>query len=40
MQVFADKIVFYAGGGITEGSNVDKEWEETEQKMQTLISLL
>lgn len=40
MQVFADKIAFYAGGGITAGSNADAEWEEAEQKMQTLISLL
>ncbi|MFM1912226.1 MAG: Isochorismate synthase [Bacteroidota bacterium] len=28
---------FYAGGGITENSNPQKEWEETELKIQTML---
>ncbi|MBK7958288.1 MAG: chorismate-binding protein [Bacteroidetes bacterium] len=40
MQVFSDKIALYAGGGITAGSVIDEEWEEAEQKMNTLLSLL
>nr|WP_321410933.1 isochorismate synthase [uncultured Carboxylicivirga sp.] len=30
----------YLGGGLTRGSEVNKEWEETELKAQTLLSVL
>ena len=40
MQVFNDRIRLYAGAGITADSLPHKEWEETEHKMNTLLSLL
>jgi isochorismate synthase len=40
MQVFGDQVVLYAGAGITSDSDPQKEWEETENKMQVLESLL
>ncbi|MFT6855557.1 MAG: isochorismate synthase [Cyclobacteriaceae bacterium] len=40
MQVFQDGIRLYAGAGITADSIPSKEYEETEQKMNTLLSLL
>jgi isochorismate synthase len=40
MQYMADQVFLYAGGGITAQSDVDKEWKETEYKLQTLSSLL
>ncbi|MEQ8549545.1 MAG: chorismate-binding protein [Cyclobacteriaceae bacterium] len=40
MQVFDDSIRLYAGAGITADSLPHKEWEETEHKMNTLLSLL
>lgn len=36
-QVFSDKMVLYLGGGITKGSNLKLEWEETEEKAKTLL---
>lgn len=36
VQVLKDKLVFYAGAGITEDSNPEKEWIETEQKCNVL----
>ncbi len=39
-QIFENKIAFYAGGGITEDSDLLSEWEETEVKMGTLLELL
>jgi isochorismate synthase len=30
----------YVGGGITASSIAEKEWEETENKSQTLLKLL
>jgi isochorismate synthase EntC len=29
----------YAGAGITEGSNAENEWEETNQKLLTMLAL-
>jgi len=40
MQVTPHHILLYAGGGITLRSLPEKEWEETEWKMQTLEQLL
>ncbi|MCC5921402.1 MAG: chorismate-binding protein [Cyclobacteriaceae bacterium] len=34
-----DKVCFFAGAGITEDSDPEKEWEETEMKINTLASL-
>ena len=36
-QVFPDKMVLYLGGGITKGSDLKLEWEETEEKAKTLL---
>lgn len=33
-------ILLYAGGGITRDSNSEKEWEETERKLSTLMTFL
>ncbi|WP_066629223.1 chorismate-binding protein [Labilibacter marinus] len=33
-------VDLYLGGGITEGSDVEKEWQETELKSQTMLSVL
>lgn len=40
MQLFADGINLYAGGGITADSEPEKEWQETENKMEVLAALL
>ena len=37
MQVFPSKMVLYLGGGITQGSQLEAEWDETEQKAKTLL---
>lgn len=37
MQVFPNKMVLYLGGGITQSSQLEAEWEETEQKAKTLL---
>lgn len=39
MQVFKDRAVLYAGGGLTKGSEVEKEWEETQEKTRTLLNV-
>ncbi|QSE96841.1 isochorismate synthase [Fulvivirga lutea] len=33
-------ITFFAGAGVTEDSNPEKEWEETELKMNTLLNVI
>lgn len=40
MKVLADKLALYVGGGITEGSVAMDEWNETEMKADTLLSVL
>jgi isochorismate synthase len=35
-----DKALFYAGAGITEGSDAQKEWIETELKCDTLLRII
>ncbi|NEN22927.1 hypothetical protein G3O08_05370 [Cryomorpha ignava] len=37
MQVFPTKMVLYLGGGITQESQLEDEWDETEQKAKTLL---
>jgi isochorismate synthase len=40
MRVLSKSIALYLGGGITAESEVQKEWEETQQKAKTLLSAL
>lgn len=39
-RIDSDSIHFYAGGGILPSSRLQTEWEETEEKLQTIRSLL
>lgn len=39
MQLTQNEIRFFAGGGILCGSDAESEWNETEDKMQTMRSL-
>ncbi|NJK84679.1 MAG: chorismate-binding protein [Bacteroidales bacterium] len=40
MKVLTDKFALYAGVGITSGSIPESEWEETNQKKMTLLSVI
>ena len=40
MQLFAACAVLYAGAGVTAISDVEKEWEETDLKQQTMLKVL
>ena len=40
MQIVGQKGILYAGGGITEFSNPEKEWLETEMKCRTLLDVI
>ena len=40
MHIQPDKLTLYAGGGIVTGSDPDKEWEETEKKMDVMLSVV
>ncbi|MCF4102616.1 chorismate-binding protein [Gillisia sp. M10.2A] len=40
MQLVGNKAVLYIGGGITKDSNAEKEWEETQNKAQTMKAVL
>jgi len=40
MQVFSEKLALYLGAGITEQSDPEAEWVETENKARTLLDLL
>jgi len=39
-EVTTTSIIAYAGGGITEGSNIDSEWKETEAKSESILGLI
>ncbi|MCF8334637.1 MAG: chorismate-binding protein [Bacteroidales bacterium] len=39
MQVFENYAALYAGGGLTSGSHPESEWQETEQKAETLLNI-
>lgn len=39
-KIFQNKIVAFAGGGITPKSNPEKEWQETELKSQAILNHL
>ena len=40
MQLLSQEAVLYAGAGVTIDSNPEKEWQETEMKLQTLLNVL
>jgi isochorismate synthase len=40
LKVYDDRLVLYIGGGITLDSVPEEEWEETEIKAETLLSVL
>ena len=40
MQIFPDRYLLYAGGGILRESTEEREWQETEAKLATMRSLL
>jgi len=40
LKVYSDRLVLYTGGGITEHSDPLEEWEETEIKAGTLLSVI
>ncbi len=40
MEITIDEFILYAGGGITARSVPEKEWEETNQKAKTLLSVI
>ena len=40
MNIGADSLTLYAGGGILPSSNVDSEWKETQEKMKTMLKLI
>lgn len=40
MQVFHNYAALYVGGGLTRDSGLEAEWEETEQKAQTLLNIV
>ncbi len=40
MQIEKKKLSVYVGGGITKDSNPLNEWQETEDKSKTLLSVL
>jgi isochorismate synthase len=40
MRIQANNLTLYAGGGIVSGSDPEKEWEETERKMDVMLSVV
>ncbi len=40
MRVFRNHCVLYVGGGLTKNSKIEDEWNETELKAQTLLSII
>lgn len=40
MQLFDKRAILYAGAGITQDSHAEKEWRETEMKMETMLKML
>jgi isochorismate synthase len=40
LKVYNNRLILYIGGGITHDSNPEEEWEETEIKADTLLSVL
>lgn len=40
MQIFKESLQLFAGGGILPSSELISEWEETEYKLQTILSII
>ena len=40
MEILPEEFILYAGGGITARSVPEKEWDETNQKAKTLLSVI
>ena len=40
MQILKNKAILYAGAGVTEDSDPESEWNETEMKFQTLLNVI
>ena len=40
LQLFKNQFALYSGAGITIASNAEKEWEETNNKMKTLMNVM
>ena len=40
MEILSDHLTLYAGGGLVSGSEPEKEWMETINKMGTVGSLI
>jgi len=39
MQIFEEGALLYVGGGITADSDLEEEWQETEEKSRTLLNI-
>lgn len=40
MQIGTEKLTLYAGGGLLPSSRITAEWKETQDKLQTLLTLI
>jgi isochorismate synthase len=40
MEIGPEELTFYAGGGLLASSKLETEWEETEEKLKTMLSLV
>jgi len=40
LQLFRDQFVLYSGAGITASSVAEREWEETDNKMMTMLNVM
>ena len=40
MEVDDSRLRLYVGGGLTDKSDPEREWKETEAKAQTLLSII
>jgi len=40
MKIGTDALTLFAGGGLLTSSELKSEWEETEAKLQTILSLI
>jgi len=40
MQIIGKKAYLYAGGGLTIDSELEKEWEETKNKAETMLAVI
>ncbi|MCD8194519.1 MAG: isochorismate synthase [Tannerellaceae bacterium] len=39
MEILPEELVLYAGGGLLASSSLEEEWQETEDKLQTMLML-